>query len=218
MKTVIISDTHLTHKFDQKRFEYLKKIVSSADQVIINGDFIDLYATKFNKFINSQWQELFALLKSKNTIYLFGNHDPYIWMDERVNDFSVSQGDIHTLPWKDTTLHISHGHEIIPTVGDYVPNWIARRAALGKMGIYRDQFGTLLRGKRFLERYRKLNTRVKKWVNDNLSEDTIYICGHTHFAEIDLKNRFINSGFIQHGIGQYITVREDTLEVVDERY
>ncbi len=41
MRILVISDTHLTHKFDQRKFEYLLSIISQADKVIINGDFWD---------------------------------------------------------------------------------------------------------------------------------------------------------------------------------
>ena len=46
MKTLIISDTHLYHVFDKRKFFLLKKLFSSVDQVILNGDFWDGYRTR----------------------------------------------------------------------------------------------------------------------------------------------------------------------------
>lgn len=217
MKTLILSDTHLTAHFDKRRFEYLKKLIQQADRVIINGDFIDLYASRFPQFLNSQWQELFPYLKEKETIFIYGNHDPQKWIDERVSHFSHMQADNFTMPWRDHVLYISHGHEVIPSVGDYFP-WLARRKYLGKLGIYRDQLGTFVRGKRFLERYKRLNQRLKEWSKEHLPDDHIYVSGHTHLLEKDLENRFVNSGFIRHGFGQYVVIDGDDLRIVDERY
>ena len=39
MKILVISDLHLTTRFDQKKCEFLEKLISRADKVIINGDF-----------------------------------------------------------------------------------------------------------------------------------------------------------------------------------
>lgn len=73
MKTLIFSDTHLTKKFDLKKFLFLKRIIESADQVIINGDFWDSWFSDFNGFLKSGWKDLFHSLKEKETIYI------YIW-------------------------------------------------------------------------------------------------------------------------------------------
>jgi len=68
MKILIFSDTHLTSKFDQEKFDFLKKIVNSSDRVIINGDFWDSWFTNFDDFVKSRWNKLFPLLKKKNTM------------------------------------------------------------------------------------------------------------------------------------------------------
>jgi predicted MPP superfamily phosphohydrolase len=88
MQTLIFSDTHLTKGFNRKKYEFLREIIEPVDRVIINGDFWDGYLTSFDKFVNSEWQKLFPLLKEKQTIYLYGNHDKTKWCDSRVNLFS----------------------------------------------------------------------------------------------------------------------------------
>src|SRR3990172_1424130 len=63
MKILVFSDSHLTDKFEEKKFYFLKKIIRQSDFVIINGDFWDGYLTTFNRFISSNWSKLFPLLK-----------------------------------------------------------------------------------------------------------------------------------------------------------
>jgi len=67
----VISDTHLTNKFNENKFNKLRSIIESSDKIVLNGDFWDGYATDFEDFYNSKWSALFPLLKSKKTIYLF---------------------------------------------------------------------------------------------------------------------------------------------------
>ncbi len=92
MKKLIISDTHLTN-FNKRQFIFLQDLISSVDQVIINGDFWDSWCVSFEKFVNSKWQDLFDLLLEKNTIYIYGNHDPKDLNDERTSLFAVKSCD-----------------------------------------------------------------------------------------------------------------------------
>ncbi len=66
---LIFSDTHLTTKYDRKKFELLSKLIGSSDRVIINGDFYEGYVINFGQFIASPWRNLFPLLKEKKAIY-----------------------------------------------------------------------------------------------------------------------------------------------------
>jgi hypothetical protein len=59
MQTLIFSDTLLHQKFDQKKYNFLLKIIKAADQVIINGDFWDSDLSSFDKFVKSRWKQLF---------------------------------------------------------------------------------------------------------------------------------------------------------------
>jgi len=83
MSTVVFSDSHITSKFDRAKFLYLQSIVEPADRVIIIGDFWDGYMTDFTDLLNSKWSKLFALLKSKETFYVCGNHDAAALNDPR---------------------------------------------------------------------------------------------------------------------------------------
>jgi len=116
MKTVIFSDTHLTNMFDEKRYLYLKKIISDSDKVIINGDFWKGTVVSFNDFAESKWNLLFPLLLKKEAIYVQGNHDDlfikknstifavecckkYVLKTKKY-EYIITHGDIYTLPRK----------------------------------------------------------------------------------------------------------------------
>ena len=49
---------------------------------------------------------------------------------------------------------------------------------------------------------------IKKQLMKELKKNEFYVCGHTHSAEIDTKNRFINTGVIKDGLAQYIHISE----------
>src|SRR5689334_5828739 len=91
MKLLIFSDSHLSARFDEAKYNYLRWIITHADKVVINGDFWDRDLTTFDQFVNSDWRKLFPLLLSKATTYIYGNHDWKGYCDERVNLFSTSQ-------------------------------------------------------------------------------------------------------------------------------
>lgn len=220
MKTIIFSDVHLTKKFDKKKYFFLKKIAEEADHIIINGDFWDHYITKFNTFVNSEWKRLFPILKSKGTVYIFGNHDREKWTDSRVKLFSEKQASLHTLKIDDKKLIVEHGNRMIPSLDE---KKIARfsirplnyaatktRNALERAGLY-------LLGEKYFKLEKKENKKLKKYAEKLLPHE-ILVCGHTHLAEFDLKNRFINSGVIRHGIGQYIKIDKNKIELISQKY
>jgi len=91
MTILVFSDTHLTHRFNKKKFLFLSRIIKKADKVIINGDFWDGHISSFHRFINSKWSMLFKLLKQKKTVYIYGNHDRKEYCDSRVSSFSTIQ-------------------------------------------------------------------------------------------------------------------------------
>jgi len=219
---VIISDTHLTDKFDRRKFEYLQGVAAQADLIVIAGDFWDSFVCTFDKFVNSRWKELFPLLRSKRTIYIYGNHDPKERSDGRVALFSVRQ--CHSLDIQDgeLELHIEHGDRIAP--GGSILSWLAYirlggrpigeriLVTLGKIGFF-------LFGKAGLAlKERKNNEEMKRWRQQNLRENQVLVCGHTHLAELDLGARFANSGFIDYGYASYLKIESSEIVLIEERY
>lgn len=218
MKYLIFSDTHLTDKFDEKKYILLKKIISSADRVIINGDFWDGYEIYFKDFIRSKWKKLFPLLKKKKTVYLYGNHDKKSLSDRRVNLFSVKQVVQYSLQSGKLHFWVEHGNKYFPdweeTVPIKQPNFVINRLYdIAEKTLFA-LFGTNIQRYFFSRFNRKIKLLIKKAVLKN----HIFVCGHTHAQEIDLKNKFINTGIIRHGLAQYLLIEDGKLQLKSDRY
>ena len=216
MKILVISDTHLGNRFNQRKFDFLKKIITPADKVIINGDFWEGYETTFDKLIKSQWKELFPLLKQRSAVYLYGNHDKKEYSDKRVNLFSNEQGLQHKLKSGDKTFYFEHGDKITPFSDRYF-----KRAPklLSLAWTLTEHIMTKLTGMWFIGLfYKKFNTRIKKYAASNLKRNEVIICGHVSIPYFDLDNHYINGGWIKHGIGQYLTIENSEVKAHDERY
>ena len=110
MKILVISDLHLTTRFDQKKCEFLEKLISRADKVIINGDFWSYYSCTFGEFVRSEWKALFPLLREKQAVYIYGNHDFRKWTNKRVHLFSVRQAEKYEYRYEKNKIIIEHGH------------------------------------------------------------------------------------------------------------
>lgn len=218
MKTLIISDTHLHTTFRVKKYKFLVEVISKADRVILNGDFWDSYYTDFDGFLKSKWKGLFPFLKERDTVYLYGNHDLDTDVDERTNLFSNFQGYEYQLIWGEKTLQIQHGHLLDDTFKDNHPTisrvrpilrWLARISYIFE---YIDV--------RILRSWaRKIkNERVKDLYRTKLAENDVLVFGHTHYAENDLENGYLNSGFVKHGIGTYLMIEEENITLYKEKY
>lgn len=216
MKTVVISDTHLSGKVYPKKFRYLKSIIEDADKVILAGDFWDGFVVSFDKFVNSEWQMLFPLLRERQAVYLYGNHDRPEWCDERVSLFSVKSGADTSLSVGGQLYHITHGHTILTPYDDRLP--VLNHKVPLRIGSHIDLAHKAIWGKRFLGRKSRINAPMAKWAANNLSEEQVLITGHSHYPEIDLSRRFINSGFIGLGYGNYVVIYPSGPRVIKERY
>ncbi|KUK79839.1 MAG: Metallo-dependent phosphatase [Microgenomates bacterium 39_7] len=227
MKILIFSDTHLTNKFDQRKFNLLKEIINSSDQVVINGDFWDGWFTNFDGFINSQWKKLFPLLLKKNTVYLYGNHDPPDWCDTRVNLFSVNSGESHDLLLSNAEYHIEHGHKLLKKRRSRLLK--AYHSFLKKIEtsafnriIYNflhlmEDLGYKLVGESLVtdSRIAKKNNEVLKQANQG---NRFLICGDTHCAQIDQNHLFANSGCINYGYASYLLINDGEITLKKSRY
>ncbi len=213
MKTLIFSDTHLTDKFDQRTYNYLHRLISSVDQVIINGDFWDGQIVSFDKFVNSKWQKLFPLLRAKKTVYLYGNHDPKYKTDQRVNFFSVKQTHEYTLKTKRYTLKIQHGDKIVP-IQDLTP--IIPKAA--KIYEILERAAIQILGTKFFNIHKCFNLKLKKYAQRHLGKNEVVVCGHTHAAEIKPDEGYIDHGLLRHGLAQYLLFKNGEISFIEERY
>ncbi|MEX1061682.1 MAG: metallophosphoesterase [Patescibacteria group bacterium] len=221
MRTVFLSDTHLSAVVEPARLRYLASLTSRADKLFILGDLWDKDLCTFDEFINSNWQVLFPIWLDREAEYLYGNHDPRNSCDERVAYFSTKQYESLDGEVDGLKLHLEHGHRIVRThnplldwiarfrlgtepVGYHFLRWVAPRAlkTLGEWAVkFRDGGGT-----------QKLTSQASQY------GDRISICGHTHAAVMDLKNRYANCGFIDFGWGQYILIENGEIKLIKERY
>jgi UDP-2,3-diacylglucosamine pyrophosphatase LpxH len=220
MVTIIISDLHLTCRFNLRKFDYLNKVFSNADRIVINGDFWEGYLTSFDRFVKSRWNGLFPLLKSKDTVYLYGNHDPKSKSDSRVNLFSNSQGENLLIDMGKRKYHIEHGNRLAPALNERL-RWLP----VPKIAFFVVQqifvhLPLLLIGKTFymINGNRSRNGKMKIWAKKELPRNHFLICSHSHLAELSVDKNYGNTGFIKHGIGQYLKITGDTIELVDDKY
>lgn len=214
MKTIIFSDTHLEKKFDKETFVFLKKIISNADKVIISGDFFEGLLFSFEEFLNSEWKPLFELLKTKETIYVVGNHDEEVRDKNLTISFAktykqryiFNQGGkryiVHHGHQYDLSFHKGFGFVDLNKLGHTFKIWLHFYIVSEK--ILTRAFGKLL----LQNAYKKFNRELKSFIQKEAKENDIFIFGHTHAAEIDLENKFINTGFIRHGLGQYVEITD----------
>jgi predicted phosphodiesterase len=231
MKIIIISDCHLTDSFEEEKFNFLESIISKNDLVIINGDFWDKYLCDFDDFVESPWKKLFPLLKSKKTVYILGNHDKKEWTDDRINLFSDKQVENYDIKNGRYNLHIEHGNRAAPAVDEMFP-WIPKNRLTVNLFIYfREKIPLRIYEKVLFNYYQRQNNRMKLWWKKNRQNimtehrskknrqaNTILICGHSHKAEIDLPEGYLNSGFIRFGYGQYLMLEDGQFALVKDRY
>jgi predicted phosphodiesterase len=212
MKYLIFSDTHLTPKFDAKKFGALKKAIDQADRVFINGDFWEGFVCTFDEFVASHWSKtLFPLLKKKKTIYMYGNHDKESWANSKVSLFSDKQYKQYNFKSGKYTYHIEHG-DLILVLPD-LP-WFFR-VPLERV----ENFIFKVLGKFFIRlAYTQFNDHIKKKMVGKYKENEFLITGHSHFAEINLEKRYLNSGFNNYGISQVLYIEDGKATAVENRY
>lgn len=220
MKTLIISDLHLSHRFDAPRAEYLIKLLIAADRIILNGDFWDSHATTFDRFVKSPWKMLFPILKARQTVYLYGNHDRPEDCDDRVKLFSTTQANHWQLHDADLRLHIEHGHHILAKHRDS-PRWVV---TLFRFSGYDAWFRTPLErylvtsDSLFLHRWHMGANQTELMNKSDLFPDQVLVTGHTHLPIADHEHEFVNLGYINHGLSYYVQVEHGKGYFIHERY
>lgn len=212
MNILVFSDTHLYLPFDEKKFNFLKKIISDADQVIINGDFFDDYMISFEDFINSPWKQLFPLLKNKKAVYIFGNHDQQKFSDSRLNLFSDFQVSNYLLATSHYSLLFTHGHQFRKTADLSIKKLFKPfvsfvvRFAHGFRQLMINIFGRNFLLFRFAYRNKATKEKAIKTIKDN----EFIIVGHNHWGEVDEKKHFACCGSILYGFAQYLTIDSES--------
>lgn len=224
MKTLVFSDTHFTTKFDKKRFVRLKDLIEACDHVVINGDLFEGMTTSFTEFVNSRWNELFPLLKAKNAVYVYGNHDDKALSDARVLTFCDKAVDEYTLDTKTQTYHFKHGQEFL------FPKYSEKRhlADLQKAGgfymkahialatfIQKTLF-TFFGPKILPNSFNHIPQEVRAKIGN---PNHLLVCGHTHRPHYDKTCNFMDIGFFNYGWANYLLIDDEgKFEFKSERY
>jgi len=221
MNILIFSDTHLYLPFDEKKYNFLKRIIEKSDRVIINGDFFDNYMTDFDKFVNSPWNKLFPLLKSKKSIYIYGNHDKRSFCDKRVDLFSDIQAERYKIKTQNKTFIFEHGQKtrVTPDTAWELSKEILHYGMC--IGHFFRRLMVKTFGKTFITlRFAHRNVKSKRRITDMYKpqDNEIYIIGHNHFGEVDEKNHFAASGMILYGFASYLTIENDKICLHEEWY
>ena len=219
MKILVLSDTHLTPRFEQKKFDFLENIIQKSDSVIINGDFWDGYLSSFEHFIDSPWKKLFPPLKKKNSIYIYGNHDAESFSDKKeLKKFSAEQLDSYSINIDGSKYVIEHGHRLFRN-GEKIPRIITKTARFNTKVIDVIEYSASNTSYQIFNRTLSvLNKGIKKKLSKFVKPNVRYIFGHTHAQELDLKNQFINTGFSKHGFAEYMWLDENGPKLFHERY
>jgi len=227
-RILVISDLHLTHTFEKKKFEYLKRKLSEYDHVIINGDFWDNWFTTFDKFVNSKWKELFPLLKEKNCVYVSGNHDPIFEIDERHSLFSNTLTEQHEVNFHDNEYVFVHGNEYLKEayqgfIGLYSKVIQFLEKTFFKSIIY-NIMHILERIGYFLSKKEMINSKIGRTLNERFIErygrdtDRWVIFAHTHTSMVDRRRRFANAGCIINRTASYLEINDEGIKVIQENY
>ncbi|OIP57920.1 MAG: hypothetical protein AUK12_01115 [Candidatus Levybacteria bacterium CG2_30_37_29] len=218
MKILIFSDTHLGTEFEEKKYDFLSRIISSVDHVIIAGDFYEGFVISFDEFIKSRWQGLFPLLKSKETVYVYGNHDKDK-EDERVklfSDLTTRQYVFHT---NGKTFVVEHGDRFKPLLRLLKLFGLEHSSYFTKF--YEKTEKLLIRriGPKIIQAiYKVFNEDIKEKAKEEFQNGEILICGHTHAQEADPSCNFYDTGIIRHGLGQYIIIEDGQVMIKEEWY
>lgn len=228
--TIIISDLHIGEKVNKKRKRAFLETFRHYDRIILNGDFLDDY-WDYSKTRNSGWGPVFEALKSKEVIYIFGNHDrDSIELRQATDDFITSYHDEYLLPVNEYELVIRHGHRIYPRPDKilYTPaKSIFQKIFKGIVKIiWRLLYPIILITRFSIEKYPKTlaylqrsfvkpqNKRMKKYAQENLEPHQILVCGHSHFAEFSPQEQFINEGANSYNRIEYLSIRDGNLQLV----
>lgn len=208
MNTLVISDTHLG-KYNKEKDQFLKNLVDKYDRIIINGDFWDSWGTTFKDFVNSEYKGLLDLLKSKETIYIYGNHDYRAEKQkELAGTFSNIQGMEYKLTVGGKKFHFEHGHRFFrkqknPFLFSYY-YIIDKIPFLGPLVFRLINVGYKLSPGKI--RHNKVGKRRNEHLKSFISEEEYYVISHTHIPEIDQEARFLNTGCVVEDFFSYAVI------------
>ncbi|GAB4218741.1 MAG: hypothetical protein Fur009_1280 [Candidatus Microgenomates bacterium] len=215
MLYLIISDLHLKYFDLNNKINYLKNLFSSFENIIIVGDLFEGYYWSFQETVK-KFYFLFEILKSKNSIYLLGNHDEIVEKDiDLAKIFFKFVGYEYFLKLDNNKkILLFHSHKIFPAIDSYLktrylPKYITS-FFLNLIGYYKkhkQRAEFYLNNKNVLieNDTKKLLKKIdKKFPN----RDFWIITGHTHNPVILKEKKYANCGFVDFGFSSYIVIND----------
>ncbi len=218
MKILVFSDTHLSRRFEKKKFEFLKKIILASDQVIVNGDFWDGYTVDFDQFMKSKWNGLFPYLKSKKTVYINGNHDQKKFTDNRIFQFCDRCVSQYELKINDLNFVFEHGHRLASARDENIKQRFILTLATHVVGLIENISLRSFKKNVLAPIIKATNDKIKNKALAEFGPSVYFICGHTHIQKYDKGDHFINSGIVRHGLGQYLLIDDGKIIINEEWY
>jgi predicted phosphodiesterase len=171
MKFLVFSDSHLSTQYDAKFLNWVKYWSKKVDKIIICGDLGDSYFCTLEEFVNSQWkEELFPILKSKDTIYIYGNHDRKQIDDEKAEAFCNIKAEKYKIKIGERTFQFEHGDRFFRSVDTKI-RW------LGRVGGFLQTKLSQILGKTYLKIFSKQTKSVR---NEWKDQEDFLVCGHIH--------------------------------------
>jgi len=214
MNYLIVSDTHLRKEFDRKKFLFLKKLFEKYQNIIIVGDFYEGYSLTFKDLLKGPWKKILDILKKKNSIYLYGNHDYYNKKNELLikKIFKIYQEDFSINIGK-KTFYFHHGFKFLKTIDIkfkfyLLPKFITD-FMINKINYYQKHKIRAIQYKKNLNKIflEKDTLKSIKKIKEIFSKRNFWVIfGHTHNRMIDYKEKIANAGFIDYGYASFLTI------------
>lgn len=214
MKKLIISDIHLRIEFDQKKYEYLFNLFSQDfDEIILNGDFWEALYVDHDMIMNSNWRPLFDLLKSKNVTYIYGNHDQEQYSKELA--IYISKRQKHSIEFSNDTncFFVEHGHLHHDLVLDRIskPDYLLLKNINDRISRFIEGILVKITPSHGFTKIFTMNVLSN---TEEIRKEKKLVFGHTHFAEDNKIDNYINSGYNYNGKRQYLVVYDDGYRLV----
>lgn len=195
MKILVFADSHLSTRYNPEFLNWVKYWAKNVDKIIICGDFWDSYFCTFDEFLNSRWkEELFPLLKSKNTVYIYGNHDKrgdYGW---GADIFSDIQEERYSIKIGEKPFQFEHGDRFVPSVDTKI-------RLLGRIGGLIQSKLSQIFGKGFFEIFKGQTEFVEKvWKG----QEAFLVCGHIHYPYIGHNYCILGPSNFKYNLGLVI--------------
>jgi len=210
MNLLILSDLHLGNPLFYKERQVIDLLNDSKyDQVIINGDLIDIWEDSVLNIIQDNSVINVINQSCQDVVIIPGNHDPKLNILKTIFPKHLVVNKYEMILNSNPAIFI-HGEEFDKLVTKYY--WVAKilfpiqwsfeRLHLDPQGYLRDIYYSIS-NKRNKKCYNDLVLQIEKDLVQKYRNDYYYIiCGHTHFPKISCNEYvgycYINSGDLIH--------------------